>query len=235
MCLLPWRSCFEKTYHVGVLMTFKWMKSWNRKCKSTNYLTGLVLGEQLRVLTLSLSPPVSMRRWWTSTTSCLPDQRRLLWGRRWSTGSRLSSRSCGLLPTWAHAPQLGVELAHQIIIYFFKKYFYSIGFRTLSFPCSLRCRYLAASALDSTYPQGKIAALLCNVLNLVLRIFSRCLATSWPTTIFLCCHSDIDLVVFGKWERPPLQQLEQALRKHNVAEPFSIKVLDKATVSWCSY
>lgn len=46
--------------------------------------------------------------------------------------------------------------------------------------------------------------------------------------------SDIDLVVFGKWERPPLQELEQALRKHNVAEPFSIKVLDKATVSVCS-
>lgn len=38
-------------------------------------------------------------------------------------------------------------------------------------------------------------------------------------------------MVFGKWERPPLQELEQALRKHNVAEPFSIKVLDKATVS----
>lgn len=43
--------------------------------------------------------------------------------------------------------------------------------------------------------------------------------------------SDIDLVVFGKWERPPLQELEQALRKHNVAESRSIKVLDKATVS----
>lgn len=43
--------------------------------------------------------------------------------------------------------------------------------------------------------------------------------------------SDIDLVVFGKWERPPLPELEQALRKHNVAEPLSIKVLDKATVS----
>uniref|UniRef100_A0A8C5XEV9 Terminal nucleotidyltransferase 4A n=1 Tax=Microcebus murinus TaxID=30608 RepID=A0A8C5XEV9_MICMU len=47
--------------------------------------------------------------------------------------------------------------------------------------------------------------------------------------IFLL-SSDIDLVVFGKWERPPLQLLEQALRKHNVAEPCSIKVLDKATV-----
>uniref|UniRef100_A0A7M4F9N6 Terminal nucleotidyltransferase 4A n=1 Tax=Crocodylus porosus TaxID=8502 RepID=A0A7M4F9N6_CROPO len=63
----------------------------------------------------------------------------------------------------------------------------------------------------------------------------------WPTAdtflafIVFCCipfliSSDIDLVVFGKWERPPLQMLEQALRKHNVAEPYSIKVLDKATV-----
>ena len=50
-------------------------------------------------------------------------------------------------------------------------------------------------------------------------------------TLLLVFCSDIDLVVFGKWERPPLQQLEQALRKHNVAEPYSIKVLDKATVS----
>lgn len=52
----------------------------------------------------------------------------------------------------------------------------------------------------------------------------------WFTVTFLL-SSDIDLVVFGKWERPPLQLLEQALRKHNVAEPGSIKVLDKATVS----
>ncbi|XP_041739598.1 terminal nucleotidyltransferase 4A isoform X2 [Coregonus clupeaformis] len=52
---------------------------------------------------------------------------------------------------------------------------------------------------------------------------------SFSTGLYLPT-SDIDLVVFGKWERPPLQQLEQALRKHNVAEPFSIKVLDKATV-----
>lgn len=43
--------------------------------------------------------------------------------------------------------------------------------------------------------------------------------------------SDIDLVVFGKWDRPPLQELERALRKHNVAGPYPIKVLDKATVS----
>lgn len=44
------------------------------------------------------------------------------------------------------------------------------------------------------------------------------------------CGSDIDLVVFGKWERPPLQQLDQALRQQNLAQPFSIKILDKATV-----
>ncbi|XP_066546722.1 terminal nucleotidyltransferase 4A isoform X2 [Amia ocellicauda] len=52
---------------------------------------------------------------------------------------------------------------------------------------------------------------------------------SFSTGLYLPT-SDIDLVVFGKWERPPLPQLEQALRKHNVAEPYSIKVLDKATV-----
>ncbi|XP_028820442.1 terminal nucleotidyltransferase 4A [Denticeps clupeoides] len=52
---------------------------------------------------------------------------------------------------------------------------------------------------------------------------------SFSTGLYLPT-SDIDLVVIGKWDRPPLQQLEQALRKHNVAEPYSIKVLDKATV-----
>ncbi|RMC15865.1 hypothetical protein DUI87_08070 [Hirundo rustica rustica] len=52
---------------------------------------------------------------------------------------------------------------------------------------------------------------------------------SFSTGLYLPT-SDIDLVVFGKWERPPLQLLEQALRRHNVAEPYSIKVLDKATV-----
>lgn len=49
--------------------------------------------------------------------------------------------------------------------------------------------------------------------------------------VCLCVSvSDIDLVVFGKWERPPLQQLDQALRQQNLAQPFSIKILDKATV-----
>ncbi|XP_028909821.1 terminal nucleotidyltransferase 4A isoform X2 [Ornithorhynchus anatinus] len=52
---------------------------------------------------------------------------------------------------------------------------------------------------------------------------------SFSTGLYLPT-SDIDLVVFGKWERPPLQLLEQALRKHSVAEPKTIKVLDKATV-----
>ncbi|TSK28254.1 Non-canonical poly(A) RNA polymerase PAPD7 [Bagarius yarrelli] len=52
---------------------------------------------------------------------------------------------------------------------------------------------------------------------------------SFSTGLYLPT-SDIDLVVFGKWDRPPLQQLEQAFRKNDVAEPFSIKVLDKATV-----
>uniref|UniRef100_A0A8D2MN96 Terminal nucleotidyltransferase 4B n=1 Tax=Zonotrichia albicollis TaxID=44394 RepID=A0A8D2MN96_ZONAL len=42
--------------------------------------------------------------------------------------------------------------------------------------------------------------------------------------------SDIDLVVFGKWETLPLWTLEEALRKHNVADENSVKVLDKATV-----
>ncbi|XP_048067478.1 terminal nucleotidyltransferase 4A-like isoform X5 [Megalobrama amblycephala] len=52
---------------------------------------------------------------------------------------------------------------------------------------------------------------------------------SFSTGLYLPT-SDIDLVVFGKWEQPPLQQLDQALRQNNVAEPFSIKLLDKATV-----
>lgn len=44
------------------------------------------------------------------------------------------------------------------------------------------------------------------------------------------CVSDIDLVVFGNWETLPLWTLEEALRKRNVADENSVKVLDKATV-----
>ncbi|XP_061738534.1 terminal nucleotidyltransferase 4A [Nerophis ophidion] len=74
----------------------------------------------------------------------------------------------------------------------------------------------------------------------VVKRIERIIKELWPTadvqifgsfsTGLYLPTSDIDLVVFGKWERPPLQELEQALRKYNVAEPFSIKVLDKATV-----
>lgn len=52
---------------------------------------------------------------------------------------------------------------------------------------------------------------------------------SFSTGLYLPT-SDIDLVVFGRWDHPPLQQLEQALRKHNVAGTHPIKVLDKASV-----
>ncbi|XP_029308205.1 terminal nucleotidyltransferase 4A isoform X2 [Cottoperca gobio] len=52
---------------------------------------------------------------------------------------------------------------------------------------------------------------------------------SFSTGLYLPT-SDIDLVVFGKWDHLPLQELEQALKKHNVSGPYPIKVLDKATV-----
>ncbi|XP_077567815.1 terminal nucleotidyltransferase 4B [Stigmatopora nigra] len=52
---------------------------------------------------------------------------------------------------------------------------------------------------------------------------------SFSTGLYLPT-SDIDLVVFGKWEMLPLWTLEEALRKRNIADKNSIKVLDKATV-----
>ncbi|XP_050687795.1 terminal nucleotidyltransferase 4B-like [Eriocheir sinensis] len=42
--------------------------------------------------------------------------------------------------------------------------------------------------------------------------------------------SDIDLVVIGKWEALPLRTLEKALLDHKIAEPSSLKVLDRASV-----
>lgn len=42
--------------------------------------------------------------------------------------------------------------------------------------------------------------------------------------------SDIDLVVIGNWSNLPLRTLERALLDQNIAEPSSIKVLDKASV-----
>ncbi|XP_031142948.1 terminal nucleotidyltransferase 4A isoform X1 [Sander lucioperca] len=85
-------------------------------------------------------------------------------------------------------------------------------------------------------PRPEEAAMRKEVVDRIERIIKELWPTadvqifgSFSTGLYLPT-SDIDLVVFGKWERPPLQELEQALRKHNVAEPFSIKVLDKATV-----
>lgn len=43
--------------------------------------------------------------------------------------------------------------------------------------------------------------------------------------------SDIDLVVYGKWDSLPLFTLERALREKGYADPATVKVLDKASVS----
>ncbi len=48
--------------------------------------------------------------------------------------------------------------------------------------------------------------------------------------LFLFSFSDIDLVVFGEWEKLPLWTLERALVNENIAESSTIKVLDKASV-----
>ena len=53
-----------------------------------------------------------------------------------------------------------------------------------------------------------------------------CFCLSSPFKI----HSDIDIVVFGNWERLPLWTLEQALTANKIAEASSMKVLDKASV-----
>lgn len=42
--------------------------------------------------------------------------------------------------------------------------------------------------------------------------------------------SDIDLVVFGKWEKLPLHTLEKALLEKGITDQENIKVLDKASV-----
>ena len=43
--------------------------------------------------------------------------------------------------------------------------------------------------------------------------------------------SDIDLVVFDKWDALPLRTLEKALLDKGIADPETVKVLDKASVS----
>jgi non-canonical poly(A) RNA polymerase PAPD5/7 len=45
-------------------------------------------------------------------------------------------------------------------------------------------------------------------------------------------RSDIDLVVIGKWDELPLRALENELLEKGIADQSSIKVLDKATVSF---
>ena len=42
--------------------------------------------------------------------------------------------------------------------------------------------------------------------------------------------SDIDMVVFGQWEKLPLWTLEKALVNEDIADQSTIKVLDKASV-----
>lgn len=48
--------------------------------------------------------------------------------------------------------------------------------------------------------------------------------------MLLLPFSDIDVVVIGNWEALPLWTLEKAIREHDIADPASIKVLDKASV-----
>lgn len=76
-------------------------------------------------------------------------------------------------------------------------------------------------------------------LEVVSRIESTVLAL-WPgarvevfgsfrTGLYLPT-SDIDLVVIGRWEKLPLRTLENELLNSRIAEPHSIRVLDKASV-----
>ena len=52
---------------------------------------------------------------------------------------------------------------------------------------------------------------------------------SFKTGLYLPT-SDIDIVIFGEWSVAPLRTLERRLIDNNIAEPSSIKVLDKASV-----
>ncbi|XP_034947287.1 terminal nucleotidyltransferase 4B-like isoform X2 [Chelonus insularis] len=79
----------------------------------------------------------------------------------------------------------------------------------------------------------------CLRLRVVKRI-EQIIADLWPdskveifgsfrTGLYLPT-SDIDLVVIGRWSNLPLRTLESALLDQGIAEPSSIKVLDKASV-----
>jgi len=52
---------------------------------------------------------------------------------------------------------------------------------------------------------------------------------SFKTGLYLPT-SDIDLVVVGRWEALPLRTLERALLERKIADPATLKVLDKASV-----
>jgi len=76
-------------------------------------------------------------------------------------------------------------------------------------------------------------------LDVVERVRS-CVSQVWPaarleifgsfkTGLYLP-SSDLDLVVFGKWEAIPLRSLERELLNKGIAQPETMEVLDKATV-----
>ena len=52
---------------------------------------------------------------------------------------------------------------------------------------------------------------------------------SFRTGLFLPT-SDIDMVIFGKWEELPLYQIKEELIKADICLPEGVKVLDKASV-----
>lgn len=56
---------------------------------------------------------------------------------------------------------------------------------------------------------------------------------SFDTGLYLPT-SDIDMVVFGKWDSLPLWTLDKALKEKGICEDDKIKVLDKASVSSAS-
>lgn len=107
--------------------------------------------------------------------------------------------------------------AHWLFVYLQQKSVFVKPFRTA---CNL-CFYLFM------FPYPVCCCVSCSCMFI------------WPVSTSVFYHfsfqtSDIDLVVFGKWETLPLWTLEEALRKRNVADENSIKVLDKATVRWYS-
>lgn len=68
--------------------------------------------------------------------------------------------------------------------------------------------------------------------NIVLQMWSNAhveVFGSFRTGLYLPT-SDIDLVVIGRWDKLPLRTLEQELLACGIAEPLSVRVLDKASV-----